>query len=96
MLKPFSLVVAVCKTATGESGIGLKGGLPWHYIPKEMKHFANTTSHVAEECSKKKNAVVMGRKTWESIPEGNRPLKNRLNVVLTSQSDYLKEIPGTI
>ena len=33
------------------------------------------------------NAVVMGRKTWESIPNQYRPLSNRLNVVITSQ-DY--------
>ena len=37
---------------------------------------------------KKYNAVVMGRKTWESIPESKRPLPNRLNVILTRNKDY--------
>lgn len=34
----------------------------------------------------KRNVVLMGRRTWESIPKENRPLKNRINIVLTSQS----------
>jgi dihydrofolate reductase / thymidylate synthase len=34
------------------------------------------------------NAVIMGRKTWESIPAKMRPLPNRLNVILTRQGDY--------
>ena len=34
------------------------------------------------------NAIVMGRKTWESIPKERRPLKDRLNVILTKQSEY--------
>lgn len=36
----------------------------------------------------KKNAVVMGRKTWESIPEEKRPLQNRLNVVLSQNAEF--------
>jgi dihydrofolate reductase len=38
------------------------------------------------------NAVVMGRKTWESIPIQNRPLKDRINVILTSNQSYEPEI----
>jgi dihydrofolate reductase len=45
-----------------------------------MKHFARITTH---SCNGNPNAIVMGRKTWESIPLERRPLKNRLNVVLT-------------
>jgi dihydrofolate reductase len=39
-----------------------------------------------KENSKKVNAVVMGRKTWDSLPDKHRPLKDRLNVVLTKGS----------
>jgi dihydrofolate reductase len=37
------------------------------------------------------NAVVMGRKTWESIPVQNRPLKDRVNIILTSNASYEPE-----
>ncbi|XP_031367457.1 dihydrofolate reductase isoform X2 [Apis dorsata] len=41
----------------------------------------------------KKNVVLMGRRTWESIPKEYRPLKNRINIVLTSQSlDYGNDV----
>ena len=92
-MRHFNLVVAVCRTAGGKPGIGYKGQLPWPYIASEMRHFALTTSSCPEGM---RNAVVMGRKTWESIPLANRPLKNRLNVVLTSQTDYLDPIPGAL
>jgi len=41
-----------------------------------------------------KNAVIMGRATWESIPQAYRPLKDRINIVLTKRKDY--ECPGAI
>jgi dihydrofolate reductase len=49
---------------------------------KDMALFAKLTKHTND--TNKQNAVVMGRKTWESIPEKNRPLSNRLNIVLSS------------
>ena len=41
--------------------------------------------------SEKINAVMMGRKTWESIPQNKRPLQKRLNVVLTSKPDEFRK-----
>lgn len=62
------------------NGIGKNGDLPWR-LPKEMKYFAKITSMTANPAMQ--NAIVMGRKTWQSIPEKRRPLANRLNVVLS-------------
>lgn len=75
-MKPFSLIVAVDSAL----GIGKGGGLPWH-LPSDMVHFKELTS--ATDSPSLKNAVVMGRKTWESIPEKFRPLPGRINIVLT-------------
>tara|TARA_B100000963_G_scaffold260130_1_gene228396 strand:+ start:2413 stop:2991 length:579 start_codon:yes stop_codon:yes gene_type:complete len=70
-----NIVVAACKNR----GIGFKNNLPWK-ISKEMKYFKELT--IGEE----NNAVVMGRNTWLSIPEKNRPLPKRENIVLTSRT----------
>ena len=55
-------------------GIGKDGGLPWK-LSEDLKHFRRTTEN---------GTVIMGRKTWDSIPEKFRPLKNRKNIVLSS------------
>lgn len=52
-----------------------------------MALFARLTKWTMD--SEKKNAVIMGRKTWESIPEKNRPLPNRLNIVLSSTQQQM-------
>ena len=52
---------------------------------KEVKHFAKLTSGSPPEG--KQNVVVMGRKTWESIPKAHRPLKKRYNFVLSRTLD---------
>jgi dihydrofolate reductase len=58
--------------------IGKDGGLPWR-LPADLKRFkALTTGH----------AVLMGRKTWDSLPEKFRPLPDRLNLVLTRKGDW--------
>jgi dihydrofolate reductase len=56
-------------------GIGKKGGLPWSKNSEDLKWF--------KECTDRQ-AVVMGRRTWESLPV--KPLPNRLNFVITSTS----------
>lgn len=53
---------------------------PWR-LPGDMAHFKRVTS--TPPCPGKTNAVIMGRKTWESIPSKFRPLDGRTNVILT-------------
>eukprot|EP00775_Hariotina_reticulata_P006877 gene6877-7093_t len=76
--RAFQIVVAV----TRNWGIGSGGGLPFD-LPGDMKYFRQLTSQTSSP--KVRNAVIMGRKTFLSIPEKFRPLKGRLNIVLTSQ-----------
>ena len=68
-----NLIVAVDE----KWGIGRNGGLLTH-LPGDMKYFRETT---------RGKVVVMGRKTLESFPDG-KPLKNRVNIVLTGNRDY--------
>ena len=73
-------VVAVVAALLPDMGIGFQGTLPWR-LSKEMKYFKQVTTNTFG--SNKCNAVIMGRKTWESIPKRFRPLPNRVNVVLS-------------
>ncbi|HWP11560.1 MAG TPA: dihydrofolate reductase [Ramlibacter sp.] len=58
--------------------IGKAGGLPWH-LPEDMAHFKQVTMGCP---------VIMGRKTWESLPERFRPLPGRTNIVVTRQPGW--------
>jgi dihydrofolate reductase / thymidylate synthase len=58
---------------------------PWK-LPCDMEHFKKVT--VGANHLDQMNAVVMGRKTWESIPPKFRPLPHRMNVVLSRQLNY--------
>jgi dihydrofolate reductase len=51
-----------------------------------MDFFTRMTSTTKD--SSKQNAVIMGRRTWESIPKKYKPLANRINIVLSSQRLY--------
>ncbi|KAI9859451.1 MAG: dihydrofolate reductase [Vezdaea acicularis] len=94
---PLTIIVA----STLQMGIGRGSNLPWPLLRKEMAHFARTTKltpsepyrQVASHTSRKievRNAVIMGRKTWESIPPKFRPLKGRINVVITHNVNKLE------
>ena len=58
--------------------IGIKGALPWH-LPEDLAHFKRTTLGCP---------VIMGRKTWDSLPPKFRPLPGRTNVVITRQPKW--------
>jgi len=73
---PVHIIVAIDK----KSGIGKDGGLPWH-LTGDLKYFREITC--TTQSPKKKNIVLMGRKTWDSIPKDFRPLNERINIVLT-------------
>ena len=76
--------LTVIVAATVQNGIGQNGKLPWH-IHKDMNYFAQATTKAPEGTL---NAVVMGRNTWESIPERFRPLKDRMNIVISRNNAY--------
>jgi dihydrofolate reductase len=67
------VIALVVAYAVGNRVIGRDGGLPWS-LPSDMKHFRELTTG---------GTVVMGRKTYESIPERFRPLPRRRNIVLS-------------
>jgi dihydrofolate reductase len=72
----FDIVVA----ADLDWGIGKDNGLPWPKLRGDLQHFKRTTSTASEG---RRNAIVMGRKTWESKEVACKPLPNRLNVVVS-------------
>lgn len=74
---PITIIVAALKPTWG---IGHQGKLPWR-LKKEIKYFKQVTTHSKPGFS---NVVIMGRKTFDSIPEKFRPLPNRINVVLST------------
>ena len=72
-----SLLAAVARTGV----IGRDGGLPWR-LPEDMAHFRDVTIG---------HPVVMGRTTWDSLPERFRPLPGRQNVVVTRNPAWSAE-----
>lgn len=72
MNRTYSLIVAY---SFSDRIIGQGGAIPWH-ISEDLAHFKRITSSVESN-----NAIIMGRRTWESI--GCKPLPNRLNIVIT-------------
>jgi dihydrofolate reductase len=58
--------------------IGKDGQMPWH-LPEDLAHFKRVTLG---------QPVIMGRKTWDSLPVRFRPLPGRVNIVITRQSDW--------
>ena len=73
--------------------IGRGNALPWH-LPADLRHFRETTRGAP---------VIMGRRTWESLPERFRPLPGRRNIVVTRQAglraegaEVAADLPGAL
>jgi dihydrofolate reductase len=80
------VTIVVAYNANGVIGDS-KGGIPWK-IPEDMKFFKDTTMG---------GVVIMGRKTWDSIPIKFRPLPGRINVIVTRHhQDLTVEEPKEI
>lgn len=72
-----------------EYNIGLNNKLIFHY-KKDIEHFKNLTTITKDK--EKINAIIMGRKTYESIPLKFRPLKNRLNIIMSKNIDNINKL----
>ncbi|MBX3605813.1 MAG: dihydrofolate reductase [Piscinibacter sp.] len=71
-------ILAVIAAVARNGGIGHAGGLVWQES-EDQKHFRRVTMGCP---------VIMGRKTWDSLPDRFRPLPGRRNVVVTHQPDW--------
>ena len=71
---PLCMIAALAENRV----IGRDNQLPWH-LPADLKHFKALTLG---------KPIIMGRKTWDSLPERFRPLPGRRNIVITRQADW--------
>ena len=76
-------MLAAIWAQSADGVIGLDGTLPWH-LPEDLAHFRRVTDGAA---------VIMGRSTWDSLPERFRPLPGRDNIVLSRAGGPL---PGAV
>lgn len=74
----FSVIVACALNG----GIGVNNRIPWH-IPNDLKHFKKVTVSNKDPELGLTNVVIMGRNTWQSLP--NKPLPSRINIIVSSQ-----------
>lgn len=65
---------------TNEGVIGRNGTMPWH-VPEDLKHFQRTTAG---------KPVIMGRHTWDSLPEIYKPLPGRVNIIVTRSANGIE------
>ncbi|WP_449283671.1 dihydrofolate reductase [Leucobacter sp.] len=78
------MIWAEARGVDGRGAIGRGGEMPWH-LPEDLAHFRRVTTGAP---------VLMGRRTWESLPERFRPLPGRENVVVSRDPGF--DAPGAI
>ena len=73
-----NMEIALIYARAANGVIGKDGTMPWH-LPEDLAHFKQLTLGAP---------VIMGRKTWDSLPPRFRPLPGRTNIVVTRQPDW--------
>ena len=76
--KKIKLKIKLIVAASQNNVIGFKNDLPWH-LPDDMNYFKETTIN---------SVVIMGRNNYLSIPKKYRPLKDRVNIILTKNPEF--------
>lgn len=77
-IKLFYMNFSIIAAADEHQGIGINNRLPWD-LKADLKHFSQITIGGGN------NAVIMGLNTWKSLPIKYRPLRDRLNIVLSKE-----------
>ena len=72
------MIISLIAALASNRAIGKDNALLWH-LPEDMRHFRETT---------RGKPVIMGRKTWESLPDSFRPLPGRHNIVVSRDPAY--------
>ncbi|KAL3286505.1 hypothetical protein HHI36_001010 [Cryptolaemus montrouzieri] len=89
MVVKFKLISACCENM----GIGKNCDLPWR-LKSEMAYFSKMTTDTVDK--NKKNVVVLGKRSWDCIPDKYKPLPDRINFVLTTTKNLdLSEFKDT-
>lgn len=83
-------IFLIAAVTSSNWGIGMNGQLPWHpsRLKGDLEFFTRITSSGMPdevEAHEKETAVIMGRKTWDSIPAKYRPLPERINIVVSRE-----------
>ena len=79
----FSMIAAI----DSNNGIGKNNKIPWT-IPEDLQYFQDVTNG---KFLTKTNVVIMGRLTWFSLPKKYRPLKGRLNLIVSKQPEKIED-----
>lgn len=86
MLNINAPVLGAIWAQTDKGVIGRNGTMPWH-VPEDLKHFQRTTAS---------KPVIMGRHTWDSLPEIYKPLPGRTNIIVTRSVNGIEHRNGGI
>jgi dihydrofolate reductase len=72
-------VLAIVVAYAENRAIGYRGGMPWR-LPSDLRRFRELTIG---------HTVLMGRRTFESLPDAHRPLRERRNVIVSANPDFV-------